>query len=340
MRNWVQNREREGEWLMNSGSLPHGKAPAEAAAPEWLHQIAAWRDLLDECLRKPTRGRVHALRVATLRLQSDIPHWLAGCAQGDTCVRAAKRWNRQAEKLRRALRPVRAVDVDLGRLGRLRDILAEPGEGRIRSSRRCLRQIDQLARRFRQQRRAAQKELVAEMMDRRRRLRRTSLALEMAFAPQQLNATTASSARIREQLAALATEFPELSEDNLHAFRMLVKAVRYLADLSASTDAHAARQAAAMGRMQVAAGEWHDLKMLAKKAERELGNRESKGGLVELLGELASESLQKALALCRRTMAQLLKPEARQAAQPRAAVLKFPPRRVEPLGVSHTQAHA
>ena len=325
---------------MESASLPHGRAPGNAAVLKWLRQIDVWRELLDACLRKPTRGRVHALRVATLRLQSDVRHWLDGCEHSDKCGRAAKRWSRQAEKLRRARGPARAVDVDLGRLGRLRETLAGPGGGRLHSSRRCLCQMDRLERRFRQQRRAAQKELVAEMTERRQRLRRTSLALEMALAPLQLQAVTASSARIREQLAALATEFPELSEDNLHAFRMRVKAVRYLADLSASTDAHAARQAAAMGRMQVAAGEWHDLKMLAKKAERELGNRESKGGLVELVDELASESLQKALALCRRTMAQLLKPEARQAAQPRAAVLKFPPRRVEPLGVSHTQAHA
>ena len=330
MRKWVQNREREGEWSMESGSLPHGKAPAEAAAPEWLLQIATWRDLLDECLRKPTRGRVHALRVSTLRLQSDIPHWLVGCVQGEKCARAVKRWNRQAEKLRRALRPVRGADVDLGRLGRLRDLLAEPGEGRIRSSRRCLRQIDQLARRFRQLRRAAQKELVAEMMDRRERLRRTSLALEMALAPLDLNIATKSSARIHEQLAALASEFPELSEDNLHEFRMRIKAVRYLADLSSSTDAYAARQAAAMGRMQVAAGEWHDLKMLSKKAEHELGSRNAKGGLVELLDELAAESLQKALALCRRTTAQLLKPEAQKAARPKAAVLKFPVQRAGP----------
>lgn len=329
MGKWVQNMEQEGASPMKSTSPPPGKAPG-AAEPEWRRQISGWRELLDECMRKPTRGRVHALRVATLRLQADIPHWLEGHDLGDKSARAARRWGRQAEKLRRALRPVRGADVDLGKLGRLRDFLADPGEGRIRSSRRCLRQIDQLARRFRQQRRAAQRELVAEMMDRRQRFRRTSLALEMALAPLDLNIATRSSTRIREQLAALAAEFPELSEDNLHEFRMRIKAVRYLADLSASTDAHAARQAAAMGRMQVAAGEWHDLKMLAKKAERELGNRESKGGLVELVDELASESLQKALALCRRTMAQLLNPEAQKAARPKAAVLKFPVQRAGP----------
>ncbi|MDE3187308.1 MAG: CHAD domain-containing protein [Acidobacteriota bacterium] len=325
---------------MKSASLPHGMAYGDSAEPEWRRQIEAWRELVEECPRKPTRGRVHALRVATLRLQADIPHWLAGCGQGDRCARAAKRWNRQAEKLRRALGPVRAVDVDLGRLGRLRDTLAGPDGGKLHSSRLCLRQIDQLERRFRQQRRAAQKELVVEMAERRRRLRRTSLALEMGLAPLQLHAATASFATIREQLAALAAEFPELNEDNLHEFRMRIKGVRYLADLSAATDARAARQAAAMGRMQVAAGEWHDLKMLAKKAAHELGDHDERGGLVALLEELAAESLERALALCRRTMAQLLRPVPAQRPARRPAVLKFPPRRIEPEAASAKKIRA
>ena len=189
---------------MKSASLPPGKAPGAAAEPEWRRQISGWRELLDECMRKPTRGRVHALRVATLRLQADIPHWLSGHELGNKSARAVQRWNRQAEKLRRALGPVRAVDVDLGRLGRLRDTLAGPDGGKLHSSRRCLRQLDRLARRFRQQRRAAQKELVAEMADRRQRLRRSSLALEMTLTPLHLKASSASSAKIREHLAALA----------------------------------------------------------------------------------------------------------------------------------------
>ncbi len=325
---------------MESASLPHGRAPGNAAVLKWLRQIDVWRELLDACLRKPTRGRVHALRVATLRLQSDVRHWLDGCEHSDKCGRAAKRWSRQAEKLRRALGPARAVDVDLGRLGRLRETLAGPGGGRLHSSRRCLCQMDRLERRFRQQRRAAQKELVAEMTERRQRLRRTSLALEMALAPLQLQAVTASSANVHEQLAALTAEFPELGEHNLHAFRLRVKGVRYLADLSASSDARAAQQAAAMGRMQVAAGEWHDLKMLAREAARELGRRSSKGGLLELLEELAAESLQKALALCRRTMAQLLKPEAVQGPAHRPAVLKFPVQRAESEAASAKKIRA
>lgn len=292
--------------------------------------MEAWRQLLDECMRKPTRGHVHALRVATLRLQADLPHWLQGREQGDKVAQAARRWNRQAEKLRRALQPVRAVDVDLGKLRALQAQLADAGGSSVRSSRRCLRQIDKLARRFRQARRSAEKELVAEMDERRPRMRRTSLAMERALSPLRLMAERATPETIRTMLVELAAEFPELNEDNLHEYRKRIKGVRYLADLCAAGDARTARQAAAMGRMQVAAGEWHDLKMLARKAAHELGSRNAKGGLVELLEELSAESLQKALVLCRRTTAQLLKPEARKEGRTRPAVLKFPPRRIEP----------
>ena len=325
---------------MKRGSRSSGDASAQAAQPEWLRQMAAWRELLDECLRKPTRGRVHALRVATLRLQADLPHWLQGQEKDGKAAQAARRWNRQSEKLRRALQPVRAVDVDLGKLRSLQGQLADAGGNSVHTNRRCLRQMDKLARRFRLARRSAEKELIVAMGDRRQRLRRTSLAMQRALAPLRLKAERATPEQIRTMLAALATEFPELNEDNLHEYRKRIKAVRYLADLSAATDAGAARQAAAMGRMQVAAGEWHDLKMLAKKAAHELGDHDEKGGLVELLEELAAESLQTALALCRRTTVQLLKPEARKATQPRPAVLKFPPRRVEPEAASRNKARA
>jgi len=315
---------------MKIASLPRGHKPAYGAEPEWQRQIAAWRELLDECLGKPTRGRVHALRVATLRLLADIPHWLQGHEPEQKSARAGQRWSKQAEKLRKALQPVRTVDVDLAKLLALRAQLVGHGANPVRANRRCLRQLDKLARRFRQMRRSSEKDLIAELEDRRPRLRRTSLALERALAPLRLSAETATAETIRALLAALAAEFPELNEGNLHEYRMRVKAVRYQADLAARSDPGVARQAAAMGRMQVAAGEWHDLRMLARKASRELGKGSARGGLVELLEELAAESLQKALALCRRTTAQLLKAEAQKATQPRPAVLKFPPRRAEP----------
>ena len=320
---------------MKKASLPQSSERKQVAEPEWRKQLEAWRGLLDDCMRKPTRGRVHALRVATLRLQADIPHWVEGHELGDKSARAVRRWSRQAEKLRKVLQPVRAADVDLAKLLALRAQLAapqgnNPPAGNAKASGRCLRQIDKLARRLRQMRRSAEKALVAELEDRRTRLHRTSFALERTLAPLRLTKETSTPEAIRTLLVALAAEFPILDESNLHEYRMRVKAVRYQADLAARSDPHVARQAAAMGRMQVAAGEWHDLKVLAKKAQRELGNRSAKGGLVELLEELAAESLQRALPLCRHTTAQLLKPEARKEGRTRPAALKFPVQRAEP----------
>jgi CHAD domain-containing protein len=283
---------------------------------------------------------VHALRVATLRLQADIPCWVGGHEQADSVTRATRRWNKQAKKLRRALMPVRSADVDLAKLTALRSSFDGPDGRQLHSSRRCLRQMDTLERRFSQARRSAEKELVAELEDRRQRLHGTSLEMERVLAPLQSGAATATPEEVRAMLAALVAEFPELNEGNLHEYRMRIKAVRYLADLSSASDPRAARQAAAMGRMQVAAGEWHDLKMLAKKAANKLGDHDDKGGLVQLLEELAAESLQKALALCRRTTAQLLKLEAAREASSKPKVLKFPVRRAETVTAPGEKARA
>ena len=91
--------------------------------------------------------------------------------------------------------------------------------------------------------------------------------------------------------------------------------------------------------MQVVLGEWHDWTVLASKAERALGKRGRKGGLVKLLETLAAQSLKRALGVCRRLTARLLKHAAlpQQAALQQvaeeAAVHKMPVRRAEPVSI-------
>lgn len=299
--------------------------------PEWPRRVEAWRKLLSECGRKPTRKRVHGLRVATLRLQAEVENWLRSQGAENAEVRKARRWGKQADKLREALGPVREVDVFMAKLDRLRGMVSGPNEGQSRLSRVCLRQISTLERRFAQRRKAATKELVSEIASRRDRLARGSNEIEVVLGQEAPQGAGSGTSRVGELIAGLAAEFPELDGERLHEFRKRIKMVRYLAEPVAAANAEMRKQVAALKRMQSAAGEWHDFQALSKKAARTFRGRHKEGGLAELLNTLAEESLEKALELCRRTMARLQKESAGDDAAPNLPRHKIPAQGIELL---------
>lgn len=292
---------------MSSGFLPFDLPTDEASGPEWRRQFEEWRQQIAECERKPSRGRVHALRVATLRLQAQLEYWLPPGKPGDPATRAARRWDRQARKLRRALSPVRAADVYVEKLARLRESAAEGTEGQPQCSRSCLRQIGKLEERFARQRQQAARRLRTEFEVRRERLIRLSRDLEAALEAPGLRDARHGAVALKDMISRLRVEFPELNGETLHAFRKRVKAARYLAEVTAETDPVAQRQAATLSRMQAAAGEWHDWDVLAQKAARTRRKRESKGGAAELLETLATKSLKRALNECARLTTRLMR---------------------------------
>ena len=104
----------------------------------------AWRELLDRCALKPSRKRVHALRSATLRLESVLEFRLRDQPVHDSAVRAFRRWKKQAGKLRRALRPLRDADVCRQRFAAMRATFEQAGSSDPPKDQLWLRQIEQL----------------------------------------------------------------------------------------------------------------------------------------------------------------------------------------------------
>lgn len=300
----VQNRSQECYKSMNSASHPSRRQPIAAAQPEFRQQVEAWRQLLSQCGRKPSRKGVHGLRVATLRLQAGVEHWLRSQEPDAQATRAAKRWNKQGKKLRRVLNPAREADVSLGILAGLRASTAGPPEGQPHCGRSCLRQIGELEQKLMKRRQAAAKRLTAGIGDRRKRLERMSEELEASLAER---AWGCSGKELLAMIAHLPEEFPELNAETLHPYRKRIKGLRYLAEISAAADPLAGRQAATLKRMQAAAGRWHDWQALAQEAERAFHGSTKAEGLSKLLEARAQESLKEALGLCRRATAQLLK---------------------------------
>jgi CHAD domain-containing protein len=307
--------------------------------PEW-RRVETWRQLIAACGRKPSRKRVHGLRVATLRLQAEMENWLRAQGPQDPVARKVKRWNKQADKLRDALGPVREADVFLVKLDRLRGMVTGPDQGQTRLSRICLRQISSLEDWFAQRRKTAAKDLTTEIADRRERLTETSKEVEIVLENAGLEATGSGLSEVREMIAGLATEFPELNGASLHEFRKRIKMLRYLAEPIAAGDPRTGRQVAALRRMQSAAGEWHDLQALSKKASKAFRGRHKASGLAELLNTLAEESLEKALEVCRRTMPRLQIESTGEDVAQQLPPRKLPVRSIEPLAAAEKRRSA
>jgi CHAD domain-containing protein len=257
--------------------------------------------LYDRCGKKPTRKRVHALRVVTLRILAELESRIGEERQGNPQIESAARWMKLGEKLREMLGPVREADVWLGELDGLQKSLADTNGYRVRSNRGYLRQIDALKGRLRQKRRQSEKELVAEIAERLDKFAELTDGVEPLF--EQSMAITGGR-QIAERFARVVKEFPALDAANLHEFRKRIKTVRYLAEIVARQDAEAGRQASLLRKMQSAIGDWHDWQVLAKREGQAQGKRAELTALLEML---AAESLEKALAVCERLTESLLK---------------------------------
>lgn len=302
----VQNSWQEGP-LMHAGSFAVENAPSPAVQPGMRQQLVAWRKLLTQCGRKPGRKSVHALRVATLRLQAELEYGLREQPADTTGLNAARRLRRQGKKLRRALGPVRQADVYLGKLKRVRGWAGVEGNGHPAFPAECVTAIDRLTRSFERQRGDAANQLAAEIKRRRKRLGRLSTKAEPAFDAFAPGAESDASDKILDQIRAAADEFPELDAGNLHEFRKRIKKVRYLAEIFGRTDETAARQADTLRRMTGAVGEWHDWQALAAEARQAAGGRGSMKTLADCLEAQAGRSMEHALDLCRRSMRRLLR---------------------------------
>lgn len=314
---------------MNLGLIPSNGKVKSPVEPDWQRQFEEWRELLSECGEKPTRKRVHSLRVATLRLKAEVDFWLlnqdAETLEGD----AAKIWKKHAAKLRKALSPVRDTDIQLVMLSQMRAAITTAGE-KPPLTPEWLNEVEKLEDELRKQRASAQKELLAEIEERHARLERSSQKLQGYLAEPTPWAASDRIRVMRGLIAGLAAELPALNADNLHEFRKHAKTARYLADVSVKSDTYAARQAALLKEMQNAAGQWHDLQTLASKAQHALG---TDNALVKVLEEQAEESLRNALEMCPRVMAQLLDQSARNGVSKEATPPKKPVQRVEAIAL-------
>lgn len=265
-----------------------------AGSVEIEDRLGEWRQLLDRCQRKPTRKRVHALRVVTLRLQAELEIDREELPSASHKVQAILEFNKQGEKLRKVLGPLRELDVWIGKLQGLRKSLGEAGDYVPRSTHDCIRQLERFEARLKGRRRPLEKKLIAAIEKRKDDMTDATQELASLIDGQVFDSDANAAGKIRGRFAQVAADFPAFDEENLHEFRKRIKLVRYLAEMHEG-DAACTQIAAQMKKLQSAIGEWHDWQALVREIEQ--GPSKSKDA-VELLKTIAAESLESALTIC------------------------------------------
>jgi CHAD domain-containing protein len=276
-----------------------GKPEAPAAERKKIDPAAEqWLTLLAESAQRPTRRRVHWLRVLTLRIGTRLEAWAGSRPDDKKAARLMRRWRKQGGRLRRLLRPVREADVFLVRLAELRTELAQPagepdGLARLEKMLRSLR-------------RESAGELRAEIGWRQQKLERLGGKAGRALAGAETAAVeSAPPLPVEELLAAAAEEFPALDAANLHQFRKRMKAARYLAEQRAAAEPALENEAKQLREMVWAIGEWHDWEQLRLVAARIADRHADAAPLAALLAVKEARSLAAALAACRSGMKKL-----------------------------------
>ena len=265
-------------------------------------RVSSWRELVERCERKPTRKRVHALRVATLRIQAELADELNDLPRASREAQAMLRFAKLADKVRDALGSVRELDVWIGKLRGLCESLQDTMEYVPRSTRESIHQIERLEERLTKKRERAGLKLVAKIETRRDDLLQSVQDVEKATRDETDQVDTAQGARLLKEFAGIVAEFPVFDEGNLHGFRKKIKKIRYLAERYPA-DPLSQRIAVQVKKAQDAIGEWHDWQVLARTAGH--GKHAKDVEAVELLSSMTAEAFETAVGTCQRVIRRL-----------------------------------
>lgn len=279
---------------MNLDLLAPSGRSAVFPEPEWLKRIDSWREALERCSRKPGKKRVHAMRVTTLRLQAPLEVWLRDRAVDDAAGSAARKWIKQAEKLRKLLSAVRDLDVLLDLMSTMQAPEAKGVEAQCRAGQSCLRALGKLEQRLKRQRVDAKDGFSQAIEKKKTTFDAAGESLRKALDEAPLGKAIDASAALREAITGLVQDAPNLGAETLHDFRKRAKTARYLAEIVEAYDPAARRATTLLKKIQTTAGEWHDFDTLAARADRVL-KPGKKDELVPLLKSLAERSLACAL---------------------------------------------
>jgi CHAD domain-containing protein len=262
--------------------------------PEELQQVEkALRDLGRSLRRLPANPppeKVHKLRTSARRVEA------IAAALPQIKEKKSHRLVKSIEPLRKAAGGVRDMDVLVANLRKL----AKDSEGD--SLPRLMDHLEFV--------RAGSANQLRQAMEHRRKTARTNLkkyahevrtelpeAAPAAHANGRVNHASNGHHRngvnpTAKHLAREIAEWPQLGEQNIHDFRLKIKALRYILQLDANADSALVSD---LGSVQRRIGDWHDWEQLAEIAHEFL-EPERDRALIARIDEFMQKKLTRALA--------------------------------------------
>ncbi len=252
--------------------------------------------LLKQTADEPQAQTVHHLRTTARRIESVLQ------ALSPEPDKNQRRLLKELSRVRRRAGRVRDMDVQMGLLRGLKighDARRKEGLMRALSEARSKREKKLAS--------GLDKTTVREI---RRRLQKAAQKLSLFQEPPSM-AGELDVARPFDPVATALREFMRVARaqgalraDNLHAYRLETKHVRYVAEM-AGEDETAQKIVAELKRMQDAIGEWHDWLELTGRAQKELADTPG-SPLLAALENVTRAKFREALLVCSEARKQLL----------------------------------
>jgi len=231
-----------------------------------------------------TKG-VHELRTTTRRVEAIV------AALPQLVGKESRSLLKSIEPIRKAAGGVREMDVMIGNARKLaRHVAGDPLTRLVEQLQIARQQNAGELRRVLGRRRAAARQNLKEYSS---LIRTTAAHTKKAASANGLPAHShdgihSAAGDVVRELSA----WPPLTADNIHAFRLKVKELRYILQLSADADSGLAE---ALGEVQRRIGDWHDWHQLHEIAS-EILSSERDGALLMRIRETSSRKLRQALA--------------------------------------------
>jgi CHAD domain-containing protein len=235
------------------------------------------RKQLKELSSNPLPAEVHSLRTQARRLEATV------AAVAPDRNKASRRLLKLITPVRKAAGKVRDMDVLIGDVLTLPDDLG--GESLVRL-------VEHLARKRVKHARKLHDVVEQQRPEARKQLKQSSRMLKKAVEKDWGDRSGEAAPQI---LISELRHWPELNAGNLHMFRIRIKELRYMLELSSEADQ---TLIGSLGTVKDAIGEWHDSVELLRIAKKVL-DAESDGGTLERLEKIVSERLDSAVAAAR-----------------------------------------
>jgi CHAD domain-containing protein len=237
--------------------------------------IRKLRKVLKRLPDDPSTKEVHSLRTQTRRLEAIV----------DALMLDHKKRTR---KLLKTVTPVRKVAGDVRDMDVLVGNVLSLSKDRDDDS--LVRLVEHLGELRIESARGLRRTVAEKRKDARQNLKQYSKLVECQFRGKKPSVTSAAAAPA--QLIAELANWPDLNVENIHPFRIKVKHLRYMLQLSPTVDAQAVE---ALGKVKDEVGDWHDWQELAKIAKQVLDPDKDRAAL-KRIEEIGNKKLKGALA--------------------------------------------